>query len=271
MCIRVLSRCEHPGSHSFPFIRVHSRLKTADPCPSVFIRGSYSWVPLIIGTRVGRIPEFRIFVTLLIQPMRTLVLGTVAVIGAVAAQAQKTYSFTSIPGDPLQARIYTLDNGLQVWLSRNTDAPRIQTNIAVRAGSKNDPSDATGLAHYLEHMLFKGTSRIGTKDWAAESAVLKQISDAYEERRKTTDPAERDRIYRRIDSLSTVAAGFSVPNEYDKMIKSLGARGTNAYTSTERTVYINDIPSDELERWIKRGDIVELEVEGIGVLRNVVS
>jgi len=61
---------------------------------------------------------------------------------------------------------------LQVWLSRNTDAPRIQTNIAVRAGSKNDPSDATGLAHYLEHMLFKGTSHIGTRDWAAESAVL---------------------------------------------------------------------------------------------------
>ncbi|HNR54918.1 MAG TPA: insulinase family protein [Flavobacteriales bacterium] len=182
--------------------------------------------------------------------MRNLVLGTAAMLGTVALHAQKTYSFTSIPGDPLQARIYTLDNGLQVWLSRNTDAPRIQTNIAVRAGSKNDPSDATGLAHYLEHMLFKGTSHIGTRDWASESAVLKQISDAYEERRKTTDPAERDRIYRRIDSLSTVAASFTVPNEYDKMIKSLGARGTNAYTSTERTVYINDIPSDELERWM---------------------
>ncbi len=181
--------------------------------------------------------------------MRTSAM-TITAILAVAAQAQKTYTYTSVPGDPLQARIYTLDNGLQVWLSRNTDAPRIQTNIAVRAGSKNDPADATGLAHYLEHMLFKGTSRIATKDWAAESAVLKRISDAYEERRGTTDEAQRDRIYRRIDSLSTVAASFAVPNEYDKMIKSIGARGTNAYTSTERTVYINDIPSDELERWM---------------------
>lgn len=190
--------------------------------------------------------------------MRSILFTTMAVTGITAAHAQtspsnlsgKTYTFTSVPGDPLQARIYTLDNGLQVWLSRNTDAPRIQTNIAVRAGSKNDPADATGLAHYLEHMLFKGTSRIATTDWAKESAVLKQISDAYEERRRTTDDAERDRIYRRIDSLSTVAASYAIPNEYDKMIKSIGARGTNAYTSTERTVYINDIPSDELERWM---------------------
>lgn len=167
-----------------------------------------------------------------------------------SAAAQKKYSYTSIPGDPLEARIYTLDNGLQVWLSRNADAPRVQTNIAVRAGSKNDPADATGLAHYLEHMLFKGTSRIGTSDWEKESVLLKQIREAYEERRKVTDEAQRDRIYQRIDSLSQLAAALAVPNEYDKMIKKLGARGTNAYTSTERTVYINDVPSDELERWM---------------------
>jgi hypothetical protein len=165
--------------------------------------------------------------------------------------AQKTYSFTSfrvIRSRPASTR---LENGLQVWLSRNADAPRIQTNIAVRAGSKNDPSDATGLAHYLEHMLFKGHQphrhhRLGQR----ERVVLKQISDAYEERRRTTDDAQRDRIYQRIDSLSTLAAALAVPNEYDKMIKSIGARGTNAYTSTERTVYINDIPSDELEKWM---------------------
>jgi predicted Zn-dependent peptidase len=99
-------------------------------------------------------------------------------------------------------------------------------------------------------MLFKGTSRIGTSNWEAERVLLKQISDTYELRRTTTDPGERDRLYRRIDSLSTLAAAHSIPNEYDKMIKSLGARGTNAYTSNERTVYINDIPSDELERWM---------------------
>lgn len=181
--------------------------------------------------------------------MRNTLLLT-ALLVVTTAQAQKTYSYTSVPGDPLEARIYTLDNGLQVYLSRNTDAPRVQTNIATRAGSKNDPADATGLAHYLEHMLFKGTSEIGTADWAKEQPLLQQISDAYELRRKTTDEAERERIYRRIDSLSTLAVAHAVPNEYDMMLKRLGARGTNAYTSTERTVYINDIPSDEMEKWM---------------------
>ncbi len=183
--------------------------------------------------------------------MRPILLTiTLSLLAPLVLSAQKTYQFITVPGDPLQARVYTLDNGLQVWLSRNPDAPRIQTNIAVRAGSKNDPADATGLAHYLEHMLFKGTSRIGTSNWEAERALLQQISDTYEERRTTADPALRERLYRRIDSLSTLAAAHTIPNEYDKMIKSLGARGTNAYTSNERTVYINDIPSDELERWM---------------------
>lgn len=167
-----------------------------------------------------------------------------------AAAAQKQYTYSSVPGDPIEARIYTLDNGLQVWLSRNPDAPRLQTMIATRAGSKNDPADATGLAHYLEHMLFKGTHEIGTADWAKESALLERISDQYELRRRTTDEAERAAIYHVIDSLSTEAAKYAVPNEYDKMVSSLGARGTNAFTSNERTVYVNDIPSNELEKWM---------------------
>lgn len=169
---------------------------------------------------------------------------------AVPVLAQRSYTYRSVPGDLTDTRIYTLDNGLEVWLSRNPDAPRVQTNIAVRAGSKNDPADATGLAHYLEHMLFKGTSRIGTSNWPEEQRLLKAISDQYERRRDTRDEAGRDAIYRTIDSLSQLAAALAVPNEYDKMVKSIGARGTNAYTSTERTVYINDVPSDELEKWM---------------------
>lgn len=182
--------------------------------------------------------------------MRQLFLLAISALTVSSLCAQRTYTYTSVPGDPMETRIYTLDNGLQVWLSRNTDAPRVQTNIAVRAGSKNDPSDATGLAHYLEHMLFKGTSKIGTSDWATEKVLLKQINDAYEARRNTTNEAERDAIYRRIDSLSLLASRYAVANEYDKMVKRIGARGTNAYTSNERTVYINDIPSDELEKWM---------------------
>ena len=74
-------------------------------------------------------------------------------------------NYESFANDPLNTRIYTLDNGLKVYLSVYKDAPRVQTYIAVRAYSKNDPADATGLAHYLEHMLFKGTDKYGSLDF----------------------------------------------------------------------------------------------------------
>ena len=180
--------------------------------------------------------------------LRSTILLAGLLIAGTHLHAQRAY--TSVPNDPIGTRIYTLDNGLTVYLSRNDDAPRIQTNIAVRAGSKNDPADATGLAHYLEHMLFKGTSRIASRDWEKEKVLLQQISDLYEQRRGTTDEAKRERLYASIDSLSSLAARYAIPSEYDKMISSIGARGTNAYTWVEQTVYINDIPSDEMEKWM---------------------
>src|SRR5574344_443633 len=91
------------------------------------------------------------------------------------ATGQKTYSYKTYPNDPLQVREYTLDNGLKVYMSVYKDAPRVQTFIAVRAGSKNDPHETTGLAHYLEHIMFKGTHKLGTTNWAAEEPILKQI------------------------------------------------------------------------------------------------
>ena len=160
------------------------------------------------------------------------------------------YDYSTVENDPLNTLIYTLDNGLKIYMSVNNDEPRIQTNIAVNTGSKQDPSDATGLAHYLEHMLFKGTSEMGTVNWNSEKGILEDISDLYEMRRSVVDQEERKVIYHKIDSLSLIAANYAVPNEYDKMISSLGAKGTNAYTSLERTVYVNDIPSNELEKWL---------------------
>jgi len=160
------------------------------------------------------------------------------------------YEYETVENDPLNTLIYTLDNGLKVYMSVNTDEPRIQTNIAVNTGSKQDPADATGLAHYLEHMLFKGTSEISTINWEEEQKLLKQISDLYEKRRDVVNEDDRKAIYHQIDSISLLAAEYAVPNEYDKMISSLGAKGTNAYTSLERTVYVNDIPSNEFEKWL---------------------
>lgn len=161
-----------------------------------------------------------------------------------------SYPYQTIPGDSLHTRIYTLKNGLTVYMSPYRDEPRIYTSIAVRAGSKNDPAETTGLAHYLEHMLFKGTDSIGSLDYEKEHLELEKISDLYEEYRAAEDPEKRAAIYRDIDSISNVAASYAVPNEYDKLLNSIGAQGTNAYTWVEQTVYLNDIPADKLEQWL---------------------
>jgi predicted Zn-dependent peptidase len=163
---------------------------------------------------------------------------------------KENYPYTTVPEDSLHTRIYKLKNGLTVYMSPYSDEPRIYTSIAVRAGSKNDPAETTGLAHYLEHMLFKGTDSIGSIDYAREHTELEKIIELYEKYRATNDPESRAAIYRDIDSISNVAAQYTVPNEYDKLLNSIGARGTNAYTWVEQTVYINDIPSNELDRWL---------------------
>lgn len=160
------------------------------------------------------------------------------------------YEYKYVPNDPLGVRIYTLSNGLQVWTSVNKAKPRIFTAVAVKAGSKNDPADNTGLAHYLEHMLFKGTDKFGTKDFAKEKVYLDQIFALYEKYNKATDEQQRKAIYKQIDSVSNLAAQYAIPNEFDKMCAIIGAEGTNAFTSVEQTVYINDIPSNEIDRWL---------------------
>jgi predicted Zn-dependent peptidase len=156
----------------------------------------------------------------------------------------------TVARDPLAARIYRLKNGLTVMISVNKSEPRLQTMIAVRAGSKNDPAEKTGLAHYLEHLLFKGTDRFGTKDYAKEKVYLDEIEGLYEEYNHTTDVAARKAIYHRIDSVSGVAAQYAIANEYDKLLSSIGATGTNAFTSMEQTVYVNDIPSNQFDKWL---------------------
>ena len=162
-------------------------------------------------------------------------------------------NYESVANDPLNTRVYTLNNGLKVYLSSYSDAPRVQTSIAVRAGSKNDPSDATGLAHYLEHMLFKGTDNFGSIDYQKEKILLDKIEDLYEQYRAIdmSESSQRDLVWKQIDSVSSEAAKLCIANEYDKMLSSIGAKGTNAYTSNERTVYINDIPSNQIETWLQ--------------------
>ena len=161
------------------------------------------------------------------------------------------YKYETVKGDMAQTRIYTLENGLKVYLSVNKEQPRIQTYIAVRTGSKNDPAETTGLAHYLEHLMFKGTAKFGTNNPEAEAPLLDEIEQRYEAYRKLTDPEARKQAYHEIDSVSQEAAKYFIPNEYDKLMAAIGAEGTNAYTSNDVTCYTEDIPANEVENWAK--------------------
>ena len=161
------------------------------------------------------------------------------------------YSYEKVNGDPLGTRIYTLDNGLKVYLSVNKEQPRIQTIISVRVGGKNDPAETTGLAHYFEHLMFKGTDKFGTSDYEAEKPLLDQIEALFEQYRVTTNEKQRKAIYAQIDELSQQASKLSIPNEYDKLIQSIGGDGCNAWTSYDETSYMSEIPSNQVENWAK--------------------
>lgn len=156
----------------------------------------------------------------------------------------------TVPNDPFNTQIYTLKNGLKVYISVNKDAPRIQTLTAVKAGSKFDPAQTTGLAHYLEHMVFKGSHDFGSKDWGKESVLLDSVSAYFEYHKNEKDEARKKLLYAKIDSFSYEASKWAIANEYDKMTTSIGAQGTNAFTSTDMTVYVNDIPSNALDKFL---------------------
>lgn len=164
---------------------------------------------------------------------------------------KSAYDYETVDGDPMNVKIYTLNNGLKVYMSVNKQTPRIQTYIGVRAGSKNEPEESTGLAHYLEHVMFKGTESFGTQDYAKEKPMLDEIERLYEEHRATTDPAKRKAIYHKIDSISYEASKLAIPNEYDKLMASIGSEGSNAFTSYDVTAYVEDIPSNQIENWAK--------------------
>jgi predicted Zn-dependent peptidase len=160
------------------------------------------------------------------------------------------YTYKYVTNDPAKARFYTLKNGLTVILSATSKDPRIQCYVATKAGSKTDPSTHTGLAHYLEHMVFKGTDKYGSLDWAKEKPELDKIDDLYELYNKTTDAEQRKAIYHQIDSVSGVASKYAIANEYDKMMSSMGAQGTNAFTSFEQTVYTDDVPASAIDKYL---------------------
>ncbi len=156
---------------------------------------------------------------------------------------------TALDGDPMGVTIHRLSNGLTVYISTDRAAPSISSWIAVGSGSRHDPADSTGLAHYLEHMLFKGTSKMGTLDFAKEKPHLDKIASLYDKLRETKDAGLRKDILAKIDAATLASSEFSVPNEFDNLYASLGIDGVNAFTSDEQTVYIATVPTNRFETW----------------------
>lgn len=176
-------------------------------------------------------------------------LVAVSALAIVLCASASKYNYDTIPGDPLKAKIYTLPNGLRIYMSVNKDTPKIYTHVSVRVGGKNDPAETTGLAHYFEHLMFKGTEKFGTADYTAEKPMLDRIETLFETYRHTSDPDTRAAIYHQIDSISYEASKIAIPNEYDKLMSAIGSTGTNAYTSYDVTAYVENIPSNQLEAW----------------------
>lgn len=140
-----------------------------------------------------------------------------------------------------------LGNGMRVWVNDDRTQPKIFGAVVVKAGAKDCPN--SGIAHYLEHLLFKGTTSIGTVDYAAEKLLLDSISLQYDLLAQTTDAAQRLKIQRDINTLSVRAADYAIPNEFSNLISLYGGTGLNAYTSFDETVFHNTFSPQYLRQW----------------------
>ena len=161
------------------------------------------------------------------------------------------FSFvTANAQENLKVETFYLDNGLKVVLCEDHSAPIIHGNVYVHAGSKNDPLDATGMAHYFEHIMFKGTDKIGTTNWEAEKVYLDSIDLMYDKLHETDVPEERAAIQKKINELSIASTDYAIPNEVDLILTKMGGEGLNAGTSYDYTVYFNSFPSNQVEKWM---------------------
>lgn len=151
---------------------------------------------------------------------------------------------------PDKLTTYTLDNGLTVYLWEDKELPDVQGWVATRVGAVDEPVDYTGLAHYLEHMLFKGNQEIGALDWEKEKPLYEQIIALYDVLSETTDKDERQKLTKQINELSREAAQYTKTDDFSNMIEAIGGEGLNAFTSYDMTCYFNSFPNYEMEKWL---------------------
>ncbi|SVA91233.1 uncharacterized protein METZ01_LOCUS144087, partial [marine metagenome] len=157
----------------------------------------------------------------------------------------------AIDYDPLAVQTYKLDNGLTVYLNEDHNTTSVFGAVVVRGGGKRDPKDATGIAHYLEHLLFKGTNEMGTINYVEEKVYLDSIRIKYDELGSTSDETERLDIQKHINRLSVKAAEYAIPNEFDRLMEGMGGTWINAFTSDDVICYLNKFPGNQIEKWLE--------------------
>jgi zinc protease len=150
----------------------------------------------------------------------------------------------------LKVQKYILENGFTIYLNEDKSAKDVYGTVVVKAGSKNNPADATGIAHYLEHLLFKGTTELGTLDFEKEKPFLDSINIYYDQLSQTKDQKQRLRIQQLINNQSVLASKYGLPTEFDKMIKDIGGTQMNASTTNDFTVYYNEFPPEQIDKWL---------------------
>ena len=152
--------------------------------------------------------------------------------------------------DPLGVQKVVLDNGFSVYLTENHERPEVFGAVVVDTGAKNDPADNTGMAHYLEHMLFKGTTRLGTTDWDKEKPLQEELEGLYEQL-KGADEAKAKAIQAQIAKTVGKTYAYAVPNEFDQLLQEFGGTGVNAFTTYDETVYHNTFPASQIGPWLE--------------------
>ena len=173
--------------------------------------------------------------------MRKILLSALLLIGGIAfLSAQSREGLTE----------YKLDNGLTVMLWEDHDQPDVEGYVAVRAGAIDEPEEYTGLAHYLEHMLFKGTQRIGAIDWEKEKPYYEEVIKLYDQLAETTDEKARQEIITKINEASIEEAKYSTTEDFFNLMDGIGATGVNAYTSYDMTCYHNSFPANQMFKWL---------------------
>ena len=168
--------------------------------------------------------------------MRRFVIPLLSLFSAVTLSAQAS----------MDVKTFTLSNGMEVWINEDHSLPKAYGAVVVKAGARDCPG--TGIAHYFEHIMFKGTEKIGTLDYAAEKPYLDSIAVLYD-RLSEASKVERAAIQKEINRLNIAASRYAVPNEFNNLITACGGSHLNAYTSNDVTVYHNEFVSAYFEQW----------------------